>query len=303
MTPRARRRVVIVDASIWIFRAHFSLPAAIRDDLNRPAAALQGWASVLLGELARRPAAIGVAFDEALFTGFRHRLYPAYKADRALPDEDLAGQLLRARAFAEALGLCTAASEEFEADDLIATAAARARAADHAVEIVSRDKDLLQSVRAPDDVMREIDPTRFVDLAAAEARFGVATGLIPDVQALSGDAIDGIPGIRGIGARTASQVIARYGPLESLYEALEQDETALDGLRGAARVRQRLLEARREAFLFRELTRARDDADVPFAPHAAPVPSPRREDVRQALAAVGLDGRLNTRVRAFPEAA
>ena len=299
---RTRRRVVIIDASIWIFRAHFSLPDAIRDAQDRPAAALQGWASVLLEEVARRPAAIGVAFDEALFTGFRHRLYPAYKADRALPDADLEGQLQRARAFAEALGLCTAASDEFEADDLIATAAARARAADHAVEIVSRDKDLLQSVRAPDDVMREVDPTRSVDLAAAEARFGVATALIPDVQALSGDAIDGIPGVRGIGARTASQVIARCGPLESLYAALEQDEKALDGLRGAARVRQRLLDAREEAFLFRELTRARDNADVPFAPHAAPAPAPGRDDVNRALAEVGLHGRLQMRVRAFPEA-
>ena len=300
MSGTVRRRVVIIDASIWIFRAYFSLPEAIRDAEGRPAAALQGWASVLLDELARGPQALGVAFDEALFTGFRHRLYPAYKADRALPDADLEGQLVRARALSEALGICTAASEEFEADDLIATAAARARAADCAVEIVSRDKDLLQSVRAPDDVMREVDVRRAFDLAAAEARFGVSTELIPDVQALSGDAIDGIPGIQGIGERTASRVIARHGPLEVLYEALE-DEGALEGLRGAARVRERLLGAREEAFLFRELTRARDDADVAFAPHSAPVPKLNREEVAQALAEVGLAGRLQMKVRAFPE--
>jgi 5'-3' exonuclease len=289
--------VVLVDASIWIFRAHFSLPEAIVDDAGRPAAALQGWAATLLDELARAPQALGVAFDEALFSGFRHRLYPAYKADRVLPDEALAHQLTACRALCDALGLCTAASEEFEADDLIATAASRARAAGRAVEIVSRDKDLLQSLRGPADRMRAADGSRSFDLAAAEVRFGVPSHAIPELQALSGDAIDGIPGVRGIGERTAMRLIRRYGDLERLYAALDEaGAAALGGLRGAEGLAERLHAAREEVFLYRELTRAREDAAVDFAPHAAPAPRPGPERAAAALASVGLGGRLRGRV-------
>ena len=292
---------MLVDASIWIFRAHFSLPETLRDDAGRPAAALQGWAGVLLDELARAPDRLGIAFDEALFTGFRHRLYPPYKADRALPDDDLAHQLLAARRLADALGLCCAASDEYEADDLVATAAARARAAGAAVEIVSRDKDLLQSVRAPGDCMRAADGARRFGLTEAEARFGVPTPLIPDLQALAGDAIDGIPGIRGVGERTAARLVERHGALEALYAALDRDgAAALEGLRGASGLAARLLEAREAAFLYRELTRARGDAEVDFAPHAAPSPRPLRARVENALAEVGLGGRFRARLARFP---
>lgn len=289
--------VVLVDASIWIFRAHFSLPDSIVDDAGRPAAALQGWAATLLEELARAPASLGIAFDEALFTGFRHRLFPAYKADRVLPDESLAHQLAAARGLCDALGLCSAASEEYEADDLLATAASRARAAGRAVEIVSRDKDLLQSLRGPGDRMRAADGSRSFDLAGAEARFGVPTAAIPELQALSGDAIDGIPGVRGVGERTAMQLIRRHGDLEGLYAALDAEGVeALGGLRGAAGLAVRLAAAREDVFLFRELTRAREDAAVDFAPHLAPAPRPDREQAAEALASVGLAGRLRGRI-------
>ncbi|HSG90718.1 MAG TPA: 5'-3' exonuclease H3TH domain-containing protein [Pseudomonadales bacterium] len=288
---------MLIDASIWIFRAHFSLPDDLVDDRGRPAAALSGWAGFLLDELAARPAALGVAFDESLESGFRHRLFPAYKAARSLPDEALARQLDACRRLAEGLGLCCAASSEFEADDLIAAAATRARAAGRIVEIVSRDKDLLQLLVDPRDCMRDAAGGRRFDRDAATLRFGVAPERIADLQALAGDPVDGIPGIRGVGARTAACLLQRHGDLEGLFDALDADAAgALAGLRGARRLAGLLAGARAEALCFRELTRAHAVVDVAFEPHLAPAPVPTREQARVALADVGLGGRFGRRV-------
>jgi 5'-3' exonuclease len=290
-------RVVLVDASIWIFRAHFSLPAAIVDDAGRPAAALQGWVSVLLDELERRPAHLGVAFDEALGTGFRHRLWPGYKSERVLPDAELAHQLAACRVFTEALGVPAAASAEFEADDLLASAAARARAAGHPVDLVSRDKDLLQLLLGPGDRMRDPREGFVHDHREAERRFGVAPERVADVQALAGDAIDGIPGLRGIGVATAGRLVRRHGDLEGLFAALERDgRAALGKVRGAAELAERLLEAREDVLVWRTLARMRDDAPEPFDPAAAAHATPTPETIAAALAGVGLEGRFARRL-------
>lgn len=295
--PAAAPGVVLIDASIWIFRAHFGMPAELRDDRGRPAGAVQGWVGMLLDELARDPPALGIAFDTALESGFRHRLWPAYKAQRTLPDAELARQLEACRSFAEALGLCCASSHAFEADDLIAAAAARARADGVAVEIVSRDKDLLQLITGPADRMRDAATGRLQDRAAAAARFGVPPERIPDLQALAGDRIDGIPGIEGIGERTAARLLARHADLETLFDALARDGVdAFAGLRGAAGLATRLHGRREDALLFRTLARAHADVDVDFTPHRAPSPRPDGARVRAALAAVGLGGRLRQRI-------
>lgn len=299
----ARGRLVLVDASIWIFRAAFAVPEALVDDRGRPANALHGWIAFLLEELTLGPAALGVAFDEALGTGFRHALHPGYKAERVLPDPELAHQLEACRRFAEALGLCCAASDRYEADDLLATAARGGREHGWTVEVVSRDKDLLQLLRGADH-MREGPRGRVTEVDAVRARFGVGPERLPDWLGLAGDRIDGIPGVPRVGARTASALLERHGHLEGLYGALDtRAEAALSGVRGAAGLQRRLLAHREDAFLSRRLARALDDAPVAFEPWRAGAPRPDRARLAAALAEVDLAGRFARRLERWEPAA
>jgi 5'-3' exonuclease len=297
-----RGRLVLIDASIWIFRSWFGLPGQITDRDGRPANALVGWIGFLLDELARAPEAVGVAFDEALGSGFRHQLYDGYKANRALPDADLARQLLACRRFTESLGLCCAASERFEADDLLASAARGAREAGWTVEIVSRDKDLLQLLR-DEDRMRDPVAGREIRVEDVEHRFGVLPEQLPDWLGLAGDAVDGIPGAPGVGPRTATRLLERWTTLEGLYAALEaRGVDALEGLRGAPGLATRLRAHRDQVFLCRRLARALDDAPVPFTPWCSPRPRPTAGALRAALAEVALSGQFEHRLRRWQEA-
>ena len=297
MTPGAvepHRQLWLIDASIWIFRAWFSLPDTLLDARGEPANALQGWAGFLLRLLAsERPVRLGIAFDESLESGFRHRLYPDYKSARELPDESLAHQLRQCRRFAELLGIDCAASEEFEADDLIACAARQGRLDGFSNRVVTRDKDLLQVLR-DDDLWIDPGSPRVCDVAGACERFGVAPDRVADLQALVGDPVDGIPGLPGIGAKAAAAMLQRWGDLEGVYAALDDGRLAdAPGLRGAGRLAGILQAHREQAFLFRRLTRMADDLPEPWRPHALEFRAPDASSTRAALAGVDLPGRLD----------
>lgn len=158
--------VYLLDASIYIFRAWFGLPDNIRDARGRPVNAVLGYWRLLVQQLAQlQPDFCAAAFDESLFSGFRHQLYPAYKSNRALPDEDLAYQLDLCRLLTAHLGISCHSSTVYEADDVLATLAgivrseglakseARAESEGLAVAVISRDKDLAQIV-TPGDCWR-----------------------------------------------------------------------------------------------------------------------------------------------------
>jgi len=209
--------VHLIDASPYLFRAWFSLPRSIADPAGRPANAVYGFTSFLAKYIAdERPTHIAVAFDRHFNGSFRNDYYPPYKAQREASPPELEAQVDPALAVTEALGVTTFIDETHEADDLIATVIDRtAKGGTHYV-IVTSDKDLAQLVS---DRTTLSDPARNqkFDAAAVVAKFGVRPDQITDFLGLAGDAVDNIPGVKGIGPKTAAQLLARYGSLEGIY--------------------------------------------------------------------------------------
>ncbi len=255
----------LVDASLYVFRAWHSMPGEFRDADGRPANAVHGFARFVLELLEReRPRHILVAFDEALESSFRNALYPAYKANRPPAPDELRRQFAHCRALCEALGLATLADREYEADDLIGSALHGARGAGHRGVIVSADKDLSQLLSSHDEQWDFARGQRW-GMAGVKARHGVEAAQIADYLALCGDAVDNIPGVPGIGARTAAVLLAHFGSLDALLERV--DEIPFLRLRGAAQTAARLRAHREQVLLYRRLTTIALDAPLgPLAP-------------------------------------
>lgn len=230
----ARPRVYLLDASIYIFKAWFSMPDQWKARNGFSTQAVVGYTHTLLGLLEQfAPTAMLAAFDESLGTCFRHDLYAGYKSNRALPDEALAFQLNACRDITEALGVSSVAHARFEADDLIATAARLARERAMDVWVLSRDKDLGQLLLQPGDRLTDVPVTDPLDRKAYEQRHGIAPEQVAEWLALTGDSVDAIPGVPGIGAVTATRLLQRYGSLDSLMSQL--DDLSASGIRGAKR--------------------------------------------------------------------
>ena len=280
-------RLYLVDASVFVFRAWFSIPEGVVDGEGNPANAVFGFGSFLCDLLERqRPARIAVAFDESLGSCFRNELYPDYKANRPPPPPDLERQFEVCRALVGAMGLACLSSRRFEADDLIGSAA---RFHERRVYVTS-DKDLTQLVAAGDQWW---DPGRGLrlDAAGVERTLGVPPAGVPDLLALAGDSIDNIPGVPGVGRKTAAALLGALHTLDGVYQGLGR--IAGLGLRGAARVRGLLETHREQAFLCRELTRIRRDA--PLGCEAAHLDRPLIP--RDAADAVALPVQLRSRLR------
>jgi DNA polymerase I len=210
----APRHVFLIDGSGFIFRAYHALPPLTRPD-GTPVGAVLGFSNMLLKLLQGTDADhIAVVFDTAK-TSFRNRIYDDYKAHRPEPPDDLVPQFALVRAATDAFNVCRIERADFEADDLIATYAREAAAAGATVTIVSSDKDLMQLVS---DRIAMFDPMKEKPIGAAEVqeKFGVGPDKVIDVQALCGDSVDNVPGVPGIGVKTAAELINTYGDLETL---------------------------------------------------------------------------------------
>jgi DNA polymerase I len=253
--------IYLVDASPYVFRAHFSLPDSLRSPAGARVGAVYGFATFLLRLIAdERPSHLGVAFDRDL-TGsfFRNQLYPAYKAQRDAPPAELVAQLPDCEAVAAALGAATYVDDRYEADDLIATLSRQLTAAGHAIVVVSADKDLAQLVSA-DVTLYDFGKGQRYTPAGVEATFGVRPDQIVDLLALAGDPVDNIPGVPGIGRKTAAEALAAFGSLDNLYAQLE--EVPASRLRAARSVYGKLRDHRAAAFLSRQLATLCVDAPV-----------------------------------------
>ena len=210
----APRHVYLVDGSGFIFRAFHGLPPMTRPD-GTPVNAVYGFTTMLMKLLSETDADhVAVVFDTSRQT-FRSEIYPEYKAHRPPAPEELVPQFPLVRDATRAFDVCCIEMEGFEADDLIATYAREAVAAGAKVTIVSSDKDLMQLVG---DGVEMFDPMKNRVIGEAEVRekFGVPPAKVVDVQALCGDASDNVPGVPGIGIKTAAQLITDYGDLDTL---------------------------------------------------------------------------------------
>ena len=251
----------LVDASMYVFRAWHSMPDEFHDADGWPTNAVHGFARFLLELLEReRPRHIAIAFDEALDSCFRNAIYPAYKANRDPAPPELRRQFAWCKALCKAVGLVTLAHTDYEADDLIGTAVHAGRRDGFRSIIVSADKDLSQLLQAGDE---QYDFAKAVRWKAdgVKARHGVHAHQIADYLALTGDAVDNIPGISGIGAKSAAILLAHFESLDALLARI--DEVPFLRLRGAAGMATRLREQREHALLWRQLTTIALDAPLP----------------------------------------
>jgi 5'-3' exonuclease len=251
----ARAGVVYhIDASYFVFRAYHSMPPDMVDGDGNSTHALYGFARFLSDLLESvRPERIGAAFDLSLRSeiSFRSRIFPAYKANRESPPADLARQFALCREFCRHMGVAEFASAEYEADDIIGTLATRSRAAGLRNVLVTRDKDLSQLIRDGDIFWDYSGNTRY-HYNDIGARFGVIPELIADFMALTGDSVDNIPGVPGVGRKTAGELFAVFGSLDELYANL--DRVPGLKLRGAASVAAKLRLHKEAAYLARRLT-------------------------------------------------
>ena len=268
----ARPTLYLVDASLYVFRAWHSMPDQWHDADGWPVNAVHGYARFLLELLEReRPQHIAVAFDEALDSCFRNALYPQYKANRPPAPDELKRQFAYVKALCQALGLHTLAHGQYEADDLIGSALHAVRGDGFRGVIVSADKDLSQLLDEGDE-QYDFGRGQRWGVEGVKARHGVEARQIADYLALAGDAIDNIPGIGGIGQKSAAVLLAHFGTLDAVLARV--DEVAFLRLRGAAQMAVRLREQREQALLWRRLTTIAIDAPLPegAAPFARQAP-------------------------------
>ncbi len=254
----------LVDGSLYVFRAWHSMPDTFVDADGHASQAVHGFTRFLCDLVERtRASHLAVAFDASLTTSFRNAIYPQYKANRELPPMELERQFVRCRQVAEALGIAVFSDHQYEADDLIGSALWSLRAHGFRSVIVSADKDFGQLL-GEHDRQWDFAKDRHWGPAGVFERLGVAPHQVADYLALTGDSVDNIPGVPGIGAKTAATLLNHFGTLDALLERV--DEVPYLSLRGAASCARRLREHADAARLCRRLTRIALDAPVPDTP-------------------------------------
>ncbi|MFQ5574032.1 MAG: DNA polymerase I, partial [Terriglobia bacterium] len=225
MKNRKKRKIFLLDGPSLIYRAFYALPTTLTTRDGRITNAVYGFTSMLIRLLSdEQPDAVLVAFDRPGRT-FRHDDYEEYKAHRPETPEELKEQLPLVRDVLNALNIPQLEADGYEADDILGTVAVRGAEASDQVVIVTADRDLLQCVSDNVSVLatrRGITDVKSYDRAAVVERFGVTPEQIPDMLALKGDASDNIPGVPGIGEKTATSLISEYGSLEKVLESADR---------------------------------------------------------------------------------
>ncbi len=256
MTDRIER-LHLVDATFELFRAYFAMPSEKAPD-GREVGAVRGLLSSMLA-LVREPDVTHVAAaTDHVIESFRNDLFPGYKTGEGI-EPDLWAQFPLAEEGLRAIGFTVWPMEEFEADDALASAAARFADQVEQVVILSPDKDLTQCVRGDHIISFDRIRNRRYDEAAVIDKFGVPPTSIPDYLALTGDSADGIPGLPGWGAKSASTLLAEYRSIEDIPDDPEQWRVKV---RGAAKLAATLRQQRDDALLYKTLATLRSDANV-----------------------------------------
>jgi 5'-3' exonuclease len=254
----------LIDASMYVFRAWHAMPNVFFDADGEPVNAVHGFARFLLDFLERTRASHAVAaFDIALTSSFRNAIYPAYKANREPAPPELKRQFEHCRELAAAFGLAVLADAAYEADDLIGSVLHASHGHGLHAVIVSADKDFGQLLLNGAEQWDYARGHRW-GAAGVLARLGVEARQVVDYLALTGDAIDNIPGVPGIGPKGAAALLAHFGNLETLLARIE--EVPFLRLRGAASMASKLRAHVAQARLSQRLARIALDAPVPGHP-------------------------------------
>jgi DNA polymerase-1 len=260
-----KQHLYLVDGSSYIFRAYHRLPPLTNPE-GTPVGAVYGYTTMLWKlaadlDAADGPTHLAVILD-ASGVSFRNDIYEHYKANRPEPPEDLKPQFPLIRDATRAFSLPCIEVEGLEADDLIATYARRAQERGWDVTIVSSDKDLMQLIGEVDGAngparidMLDTMKNQRIWLEEVEEKFGVGPELVGDVLALMGDSVDNVPGIFGIGPKTASKLIAEHGSLTAALDSAEAMKPS--------KLRDRLIEGRGDAELSKVLVTLKEDCDLP----------------------------------------
>jgi len=287
--------VYLIDASVWIFRAWFSISDAMTGPGGMPVNAFYGYAGFLLDVIdEENPINMAVAFDESLTSSYRNEIFPAYKANRELPPPELEAQFGLCRRFTAALGISEMASPRYEADDIIGTLARLQREQGRSCVVVTRDKDLTQ-VMKPGDEFWDYSGRRRLAYGQIADAFGVLPERMADFLALTGDPVDNIPGVPGVGKKTATVLLTEFESLEHLYQDLPRVKEL--PLRGAARIFDKLSQHKEDAMLARRLTVIADD--MPLEGVNVARSAPNLELLLEVLDEAGLGGRLRRRSEAL----
>jgi len=268
VTPTASPgpRLYLIDGSAYVYRAYHAI-RGLSNSKGLPTNAVFGFTRMILKLLDEgQPSCVGICFD-AKGPTFRHRHYPAYKANRPPMPEDLVVQLPYIRAVAEGFNVASVELEGYEADDLIGTLARQAQDQGYRVVMVTGDKDFIQLVTEKAviwDPMKE----KTIDAQAVRDLYGLTPSHFADVLGLAGDASDNIPGVSGIGMKTAVELIGAFGSMEELY-------ARLDTL-SRKKQRENLVQFKDRAFLSRQLATIDTDAPVCFDPQRFALREPDR---------------------------
>jgi DNA polymerase-1 len=253
--------LLVVDAPSMLFRAFYALPKTITGPDEQPVNALLGTANLILKEVEiHRPRAVVLCFGPDA-ASYRTELYPAYHAEReaAMPDE-LAPQFAAARGFFEAFGWTVATSDDLEADDLLGTYAEREAAAGGHALLLTGDRDMYQCagegvtvlyVRTGGKGAEELGPDE------VRERYGIGPELVPDFIALRGDPSDGLPGAKGVGPKTAAELLREHGSLEAVLDSAIREQRP--------KLRAALIEARDDLLAFKDIATLRDAGVEPPA--------------------------------------
>ena len=258
-------RIYLIDSSIYIFRAWYVYDASITDLDGRPANAVFGFSDFLF-QLMRQTKSrlVACAFDASQTDSYRKGLYPLYKANREPAPEELKYQFSQCRDFCRAVGIAEYGSDRFEADDIIGSLAHHYREQGYAITVVSADKDLTQLVTGEHDQWWDFARGTLLNQHGVRKHFGVWPHQIADMLALSGDKVDNIPGIPGVGYTTAARLLHKFESIEGLLA--NTDNISAMKFRGAARIQSLVAQHMNMLPLNKQLTTVVTDMDFSDPP-------------------------------------
>lgn len=275
-----KENIVIIDGSSLLYRSFYAIPH-LTDAQGHPTNAVYGFLNMLLklyGEL--DPQYVAVAFDKGKHT-FRNDLFDGYKATRKPAPDDLRPQFALIREVLACLGICVLEQEGYEGDDIIGTLARRTAADGYAVDVVTGDRDALQLVT--DDVTvyltkKGITNMLAVTPAVMESEYGYTPAQVIDMKALMGDTADNIPGVPGVGEKTALKLISQFGSVHGVYEHLDEVK--------GKKLQEKLADNKDKAVLSKDLATIRCDVPLDYTMDMFQ-PQPRQEDVAQLFRSLG----------------